>query len=141
MANFLFKDSEEDIKNGVIDLLQDNISVVLLGNDPDKDAFTPVKSNQFLSDVPQENIITKPISLQNKSFKNLVFDAADIKFISVRYGSAVSGVLIYAKADSPESSRLISYIVSAVNLDNMRTNGGDIIVTWDDGTNKIFKVE
>ena len=47
--------------------------------------------------------------------------------------------MIYVDTGTEATSPLIAYIDTATGLP-ITPNGGDIIVTWDNGTNKIFKV-
>lgn len=55
-------------------------------------------------------------------------------------GNSTEAILVYIDSGSEVNiSPLVVYIDTATGLP-ITPNGGDIIVTWDNGTNKIFKV-
>ncbi len=65
-------------------------------------------------------------------------DGADVTFTSVS-GPTIEAIVIYRDTGTEATSPLIAYIDTATGLP-ITPNGGDIIVTWDNGANKIFKV-
>jgi hypothetical protein len=71
-------------------------------------------------------------------------DAADITFSSVSALSPnLEAIIIYYDSNTSSTVAstkiLIAYIDTAAGLP-IQPNGGDIIVTWDNGANKIFKL-
>ena len=54
-------------------------------------------------------------------------------------GDPSEALVIYKDTGTESTSPLIMYIDTATGLP-VTPNGGDITVTWDNGTNKIFKV-
>ena len=54
-------------------------------------------------------------------------------------GPSIEAIVIYKDTGSEATSPLIAYIDTATGLP-ITPNGGDIIVTWDNGANRIFKV-
>lgn len=80
----------------------------------------------------------KPFIVQTKSLHNLrkinfgAHDADDITFTDVTGIDMVVGILIHS-GENP-----IAHIGHAMGLP-LWTNGGDIIVTWDNGRNRIFR--
>ena len=78
------------------------------------------------------------MTLTAKSTTGGAADAADVTFTSVS-GPSIEAIIIYADTGTEASSPLIAYIDTATGLP-ITPNGGDIIVTWDNGANKIFKV-
>ena len=69
-------------------------------------------------------------------------DAADVTFIGVTASAdAIEALVIYDEIDAGDMSRNIpiAYIDSATGLP-ITPNGGDIIVTWDSGDNRIFRL-
>lgn len=54
-------------------------------------------------------------------------------------GASIEAIIIYKDTGTESTSPLIAFIDTATGLP-ITPNGGDIIVTWDNGTNKIFKV-
>lgn len=66
-------------------------------------------------------------------------DAADITFSGIS-GASIEAIVLYRDASGVDAnSDLIAYIDTATGLP-ITPNGGDIIVTWDNGANKIFKL-
>ena len=65
-------------------------------------------------------------------------DADDVTFQSVS-GDSVEALLIYKQGVPETNGNLIAWIDTATGLPIV-PNGGDIIVTWDNGNNKIFKL-
>jgi hypothetical protein len=76
--------------------------------------------------------------LTAKSTTGGAADAADITFTAVS-GASIEAIIIYVDSGTEATSPLIAFIDTATGLP-ITPNGGDIIVTWDNGTNKIFKV-
>ena len=71
---------------------------------------------------------------------NGAVDADDATFTSVAAGTAAKAILIYKYVDAtPGNCPVIAYLDSATGLP-ITPNGGDIIITWDNGTNKIFRL-
>ena len=129
--SFIFNQVKTLLIKRRLDLENDRICAVLLYG-----YFTPDKDNQFLSEIPKINISSEPVELKNKSFEHYVFDAQDACFPSV-FGSDITGILIYQGC---KDYHLIAFIDKAYSLPVI-PNGGDIIVTWDNGTNKIFDMK
>ncbi|WP_291348560.1 MULTISPECIES: hypothetical protein [unclassified Acinetobacter] len=129
--NFIFNQVKTLVSKKILDLESDRICVVLVNN-----YFTPDKDNKFLSEIPKINISSEPVELKKKSFENYVFDAEDIYFPCI-CGNDITGILIYQGC---KNHHLIAFIDKAYSLPAI-PNGGDIIVTWDNGTNKIFDMK
>ena len=129
--SFIFNQVKTLLIKKRLDLESDRICAVLVNN-----YFTPDKDNQFLSEIPKINISSEPIELRNKSFENYVFDADDISFPCV-CGNKITGILIYQGC---KNHHLIAFIDKAFSLPVI-PNGGNIDVTWDNGTNKIFDMK
>ena len=64
--------------------------------------------------------------------------AANSTFSAVS-GAQVTSIVIYKDTGTAGTSPLIAYIDTATGLP-ITPNGGDIIVAWDTGTNKIFRL-
>jgi hypothetical protein len=77
-------------------------------------------------------------ALASKTYTAGVFNAANVTLTAVT-GSAVNYIVIYADSGTDSTSRLIALIDTATGLP-VTPNGGDITITWDTGTNKIFKL-
>jgi hypothetical protein len=135
MANALYDKGRQRFLEGQFNWLTDTIKVLMV----DTGAYTPVlASHEFLSDVSNSARITTPVTLTGKSTTGGAADAADVTFSAVS-GPSIEALIIYKDTGVEATSPLIAYIDTATGLP-ITPNGGDIIVTWDNGTNKIFKL-
>lgn len=135
MANALYDKGRQRFLEGSLNWLTDTIKCLLV----DTGTYTPnLTSHEFLSDVSSGSRITTPVTLTSKASTGGAADAADVTFSSVS-GASIEAILIYKDTGVEATSPLIAYIDTATGLP-ITPNGGDIIVTWDNGTNKIFKL-
>ncbi len=135
MANTLYDFARQRFLEAQINWMSDTIKVLLV----DTGAYTAQTGvHQYLSDIPTSARIAGPVVLTAKATTGGAADAADITFTSVS-GTSIEAIIIYADTGVENTSPLIAYIDTATGLP-ITPNGGDIIVTWDNGTNKIFKV-
>lgn len=134
MSNALYDKGREGILDDSINVASDSIKALLATN-----GYTPnISTHQFVSDVSSGNIVVRSSAFSSKSETGGVFDAADITFTVVT-GSAVSYIIIYKDTGTDSTSRLIGIIDTATGLP-VTPNGGDITISWDNGSNKIFKL-
>lgn len=135
MANTLYDFARQRFLEAQINWMTDTVKVILV----DTGAYTPQTSvHQYLSDIPTSARIAGPVTLTAKATTGGAADAADCTFPTVS-GASIEAIVIYADTGTESTSPLIAYIDTATGLP-ITPNGGDIIVTWDNGTNKIFKV-
>lgn len=135
MANTLYDFARQRFLEAQINWMTDTIKVILVDNA----AYTPQTTiHQYLSDIPTSARIAGPVTLTGKATTGGAADATDVTFTSVT-GASIESIIIYSDSGSEATSPLIAYIDTATGLP-ITPNGGDIIVTWDNGTNKIFKV-
>ncbi len=135
MANTLYDYARQRFLEGQLNWLTDTIKVYLV----DTGAYTPQTAiHQYLADITLSARIAGPVTLTSKSTTGGAADAADCTFTSVS-GATIEALVIYKDTGSEATSPVIAYIDTATGLP-ITPNGGDIIVTWDNGTNKIFKV-
>ncbi|HPC57604.1 MAG TPA: hypothetical protein PK689_01250 [Kiritimatiellia bacterium] len=135
MANTLYDYARQRFLEGQLNWLTDTIKVYLV----DTGAYTPQTAiHQYLADITLSARIAGPVTLTSKSTTGGAADAADCTFTSVS-GATIEAIVIYKDTGSEATSPVIAYIDTATGLP-ITPNGGDIIVTWDNGTNKIFKV-
>lgn len=135
MANTLYDFARQRFLESQINWMTDTIKVLLV----DTGAYTPQTAvHQYLADIPVSSRIAGPITLTSKSTTGGAADASDCTFTSVT-GASIEAIVIYKDTGTEATSPLIAYIDTATGLP-ITPNGGDIIVTWDNGTNKIFKV-
>jgi hypothetical protein len=135
MANALYDKGREAFLNGSINWTSDNIKVVLVDN---ADYTVNIASHQFLSDVAGAGRVATSGNLGTKTTTAGVADAADVTFTAVT-GDQSESLVIYKDTGSAATSPLIAYIDTATGLP-VTPNGADITVTWDNGSNKIFKL-
>ena len=135
MANTLYDAARKRFLEAQINWMTDTIKVYLV----DTGAYTPVVgTHEYLSDIPTSARIAGPVALTSKTTTGGAADAADITFTSVS-GTSIEAIVIYSDTGTESTSPLIAFIDTATGLP-ITPNGGDIIVTWDNGTNKIFKL-
>ena len=135
MANTLYDFARQRFLEAQINWMTDTVKVILV----DTGAYTPQTAiHQYLSDIPTSARIAGPVTLTSKATTGGAADAADCTFVSVT-GNSIEAIIIYADTGVEATSPLIAYIDTATGLP-ITPNGGDIIVTWDNGKNKIFKV-
>ncbi len=135
MANTLYDFARQRFLEAQINWMTDTVKVILV----DTGAYTPQTSvHQYLSDIPTSARIAGPVTLTAKATTGGAADAADVTFTAVS-GASIESIIIYVDTGTEATSPLIAYIDTATGLP-ITPNGGDIIVTWDNGTNKIFKV-
>lgn len=135
MANTLYDNARQAFLEAQINWQTDTIKCILV----DTGAYTPqIGTHKYLSDIPTSSRIAGPVTLTAKTTTGGAADAADCTFTSVS-GASIEAIVIYKDTGTESTSELIAYIDTATGLP-ITPNGGDIIVTWDNGTNKIFRV-
>ena len=135
MANTLYDYARQRFLEAQINWMTDVVKVVLV----DTGAYTPQTAvHQYLSDIPTSARIAGPVTMTGKATTGGAADANDVTFTAVS-GASIEAIIIYIDSGTEATSPLIAFIDTATGLP-ITPNGGDIIVTWDNGTNKIFKV-
>ena len=135
MANTLYDAARQRFLEAQINWMTDTIKVLLV----DTGAYTPQTAvHQYLSDISGSARIAGPVTLTSKTTTGGAADAADVTFTSVT-GPSIEAIVIYIDTGTESTSPLVAFIDTATGLP-ITPNGGDIIVTWDNGANKIFKL-
>ena len=135
MANTLYDAARQRFLEAQINWMTDTIKVLLVSTS----GYTPQTAvHQYLADIPVSARIAGPVTLTAKATTGGAADAADVTFTSVT-GNTINSIIIYSDSGTEATSPLIAYIDTATGLP-ITPNGGDIIVTWDNGANKIFRV-
>lgn len=118
-----------------INLTTDTIKVALVKTTA---GYTYSASHQYYSDLtPGSNAVGTPVAVTSPTVTNGVFNAASpVTFTSVT-GSAVGALVVYKDTGTASTSPLIYYCDTATGLP-VTPNGGNITITWDSGSNKIF---
>lgn len=131
MANALYGLGREAFLAGDIDWAVDDIKCVLV----DTGTYTvQIDTHDFHDDL--SGIIATSANLGTKTVTLGTADAADVTFTAVS-GATVEAVVIYKDTGNTATSPLIAYIDTATGLP-VTPNGGDITITWDAGSDKIF---
>ena len=128
MASAIYPKAKEALLSADIDLTADTIKIALLTA-----AYTYSSSHQYRSSITAATVATST-ALSSVSVTNGVFDAADITLTAVTTGYTVTAIAIYKDTGSSATDPLIAYIDGM----SQATNGGDIAIAWDNGSNKIF---
>lgn len=135
MANALYGKGREGFLGGDIDWDADNIKLALCDS---SDYTVSIDVDDFLDDIPGAAIVATSGNFANKTKTLGVADADDITLTSVT-GDQSELIIIYKDTGSAATSRLIAKIDTATNLPVI-PNGGNIVISWDNGANKIFKL-
>jgi hypothetical protein len=136
VANFIYGKAKEAILNGLIDISNDQIDILLVN-----DGYSPsINSDEFVSNIGNSNITTNQINLTNVTNNLGVIDANDV-FIQGYPGPAFKAVVMFAQGTSASNSRLIAYIDTATGLPFSGTNEAiDITISWNNNVNKIISL-
>jgi hypothetical protein len=136
MSNSLFDKARQRFLEGSINWNTDTIKAVLV----DLAAWTPnLASNEYFADVsPSAYTGIAPVTLTGKSTAGGAAAAANVTFTSVS-GASLEAIVLFKFVTNNADSPLIALIDTATGLP-ITPNGGDIIVTWDTGVNKIFRL-
>lgn len=135
MANALYDFGRNEFLLGNIDWVADDIRGVLV----DTGVYTvDLANHDFLDDIPvgsREGVIT---ALAGKTAVAGVADASDLTFSNVS-GDTIEALVLYRHTGVESTGQLIAYIDTATGLP-ATPGGGDIVILWDNGTNRIFKL-
>lgn len=135
MANALYDKGRQAFLQADVDWLVDDIRVILV----DGADYTPnLATHDFLDDVPGAARVAVSGALTGKTATDGVADANDVTFTSVT-GDAFEYVLIYKHTGTDATSQLIALFDTATGLPTT-PNGNDILLQFDSGANKIFKL-
>lgn len=133
--NALYDTGRDAFLNAGINWVSDDIRGILI----DIALYTvDLVNHDFLDDIPagaREGTIT---ALSGKTSDAGIADAADLTFVTVS-GATVEALILYRHTGTESTSQLIAYIDTATGLP-VTPGGGDIIIAWDNGANKIFKL-
>jgi hypothetical protein len=133
VANALYDKAREAFLAGTMSWGSDTIKVALI----DTGSYTVnLSTHQYLSSL--SGVVATSGSLTNKTTTSGVADADDVTFTAVS-GSQSEALVIYKDTGTSSTSPLIAYIDTATGLP-VTPSGADITITWDSGSNKIFKL-
>lgn len=92
------------------------------------------------NDIASGRIVTSNNQLASVTITDGVLDAADLTLTAVTGSSAIAAFIVYTVAGTSASSTMHVYIDSAASGLPVTPNGGDIVISWDSGANKIYKL-
>lgn len=131
MAASLFVNGKENILDGTVDLLTENLAAYLVDHGVD----TPVPAtDDTLADITGAFEETSP-NLSSKTVTGGVFDCADAVFTGTT-GNPCESFVIAQNSGVESTSELILFDDAASGLPV--TLGGDITIQFDSGANKVF---
>lgn len=135
MANALYGLGRQAFLDGDIDFSLDVIQAMLV----DTGLYTlSIDVDNALDDIPAAARVGTRQTLSAKTSTLGVADAADVTFPTIS-GATVEAIVVLQSGTTEALSRLIAFIDVATGLP-VTPSGGDIIVQWDNGANKIFKL-
>lgn len=142
MTNALYDPGREGFLDGTIDWDTAVIKTLLVRG------ATFSAAHKFVSDLTGAGgvIAATSAALTSKTATSGVADAADPTFSAVA-ANATNHVLVVIQSSAvtggadvaATAQRLIGWLDTGTNLP-VQPNGGDIVVGWDNGANRIFKL-
>ena len=135
MANVLYDKGRESFGDGEISWTSDNIKTILIDT---TDYTVNLATDEFLAIIPVGARVATSANLTGKTNVAGVMDANDVTLSAVT-GDESEAIVIYQDSGAEGTSRLIGYIDTGTGLP-VNPNGGDIVATWDNGVDKIFKL-
>jgi len=135
MSNRLYDLGRQKFLEGSIHWLTDNIQCVLV----DLDDYSPdFLTDEFLSAIPVGAIIATSGNFSGKDSTFGVANASNVLLNTVT-GHEFEAIVIYKWVTNAADSPLIGFIDTATGLPTT-PSGGDQLIIWDTGVNKIFKL-
>jgi hypothetical protein len=135
MANALYDAGRNAFLTGGISWTTDTIKIVVV----DSADYTPnLATDDFLNDIPAVGRVAISGALTGKTAVAGVADANDVTLTAVS-GDSFEYIIGFKDTGTESTSNLIFFIDTAVGLP-FTPNGGDVLIVWDDGANKIFKL-
>lgn len=134
MSNNMYDKGREKFARAQVNWETDEIKTVLV----DTGTYTFSQAHEFLSDISVAARISSVQTLSGKSAALGACDANDVTFPAVA-GASIEAIIVFKGGANDAASPLLAFIDTATGLP-ITPNTGDIIVNWDNGPNKIFKV-
>jgi hypothetical protein len=134
MATTLYDKGRQRFLEAAINWLTDTIKVVAV----DTATYTFSQAHEFFSEVPAGSRVSASVALSGKTTAGGAADANDVTFPAVS-GSSIEALIFYKDGGTEATSPLIGFFDTGTGLP-ITPNSGDIIVQWDNGASKIFKL-
>ena len=100
--------------------------------------YTFSQSHDFFNDASAGSVGT-PQAIPTPAFTGSVLDGGDVTF-SALTGDSVEALLLYVDTGSAATSPLILYLDTGVAGLPFTPSGGDVVIQWDNGANKIYNL-
>lgn len=142
-GNTFFPKGREAFAKGQVDWTSATIKAVLINTTSSDGAgnyYTPDDSHQYLSSVTAGARIGTATALSTKTATLGILDADDLTFSSVTSSYTADAIVIYKEDGGGESSSPLLMLISTATGLPVTPTGGNIVVQWDNGTNKIAKL-
>lgn len=133
MANALYDFGRQGFLEGSIDWDTDDVRVMLV-----KSTYTFSNSHEFVSDLGSVDN-GRTAALGTKTVSAGVADAADTT-LTATAAAACNALVIFKHTGADATARLIAYIDTATGLPFTPAASGSVSITWDNASNKIFKL-
>jgi hypothetical protein len=135
VATALYDAGRGHFATGDIDWVNDDIRAVLV----DADYTVNLATDNALDDIPAGGRLATSGALTT-SQSNGICDVTDFQFNSVAGGGTAIAVVYFKYVTGDETvSWLIAYVDNSTGLP-LSTNGNNVLVTIDNGSNKLFKL-
>ena len=136
MANSLYAKGKEGLLEGLFDLTDNNLKIVLV-----KNTYTVnLNTHEFLSSISEDSVAATTSLLSGKTTASGVFDADNITIED--YGtSGFAYLVLYKDTGVRSTSRLLAYIDTATGLPIAATASPiSITISWSNEQYKIFSL-
>lgn len=134
MANALFDPGREGFLDGSYNWASSDVRVMLV-----KSTYTFSAAHKFITDLGA-NDNGRSAALASKTSTNGVADAADTT-LTATAATACNALVVFYHTGADATARLIAYIDTPTSgLPFTPSAGQTVNITWDNGTNKIFKL-
>lgn len=136
MANAAFPLNKKALLDGLVALLTADIKVLMVTA-----SYTYDAADEFVSDLGA-TILTAGRSpdLTSKVTTGGIFDAADPTLPAVNSGQTAAALILYINTGADATSRVLLFLDTGVTGLPFLTTGGDVSLTFDNGTNKILNL-
>lgn len=137
MANTLYNVARSQFLEAQINWDTDDIKVLLIKTAE----YSFTASHQTLADVAAVARVGTAQTLVTSVTTDGAADADDVTFPAVPSGNQIGAILIYKQdaGGTDNDTVLMAWLDTATGLP-ITSNGGDIIITWDNGINRIFRL-
>jgi hypothetical protein len=134
MASFIYNKAKEQMLNGQMNLIADNIYAMLVTSgytaNPDHDFVTSLGANELSGTGYSRRLLSSKAVVESDANDRAEFTAANLSWTAISAGTAAA-VVLYKRvggADNAATDVLVAYIDSGGFP--VTTNGGDLNINW-----------